>query len=121
MSKQCSELFEKAFASDCGGCVRTCACGITHFDGYNTWDWKEGELEELQQKAKEMPDEFVEHDGSIGTIEIDNKQIVYDCVCNNARGYEDFILTHATQLAEYLNRRAKMLREKADTIEVIKE
>ena len=115
---QCSELFSDSFDSRCAGCIRTCECGITYFDEYNVWDWEEGELEKLQQKAKDDPEHYIGHNYSIGTIEIDGIEIVYGCTCNLARKYEDFILEHAGQIAEYLNKRAVMLREKADSIEV---
>jgi hypothetical protein len=118
-NKQCSELFSNIFDSGCGGCIRTCECGITYFYGCHHWDFEEGELEELQQKAKDDPDHYVEQDCSIGTLEIGGIQIVYDCSCDLARKYENFILDHAGQLAEYLNRRGAILREKAESIEVI--
>lgn len=118
-NKQCSELFSNVFDSSCGGCIRTCECGITYFDGYNIYDWEEGELEKLQQKAKEDPELYVERGCSIGTLEIGGSQIVYGCSCDLARKYENFILNHAEQLAEYLNRLAVILREKAESIEDI--
>lgn len=119
MKKQCSELFGDVFDSNCGGCCRTCECGITHFDGYNEYDrnW-DNELEELQQKAEKDPDHYVEHDCAIGTMEIGGIEIVYNCTCDLAQKYESFILRHARQLAEYLNRRAIMLKEEAVAIEV---
>lgn len=117
-SNQCSELFSDVFDSKYGGCIRTCECGITHFDTYNIYDWEEGELEELQQKAKDDPEHYVEIDCAVGTIEIGGIEIVYGCTCNLAKKYEDFILNYAEQLAKYLNKRATMLREKADKIEV---
>jgi len=95
-----------------------CECGITRFDSYNIWDWEEGELKKLQQKAKDDPNHYVETDCAIGTIEIGNQEIVYGCTCDIARKYENFILNHARQLAEYLNKYAANLRKTAEEIEV---
>lgn len=117
--EQCSELFFDVFDSRCGGCLRTCECGITHFDAYNIWDcWEDGQLEDLQQKAKDDPEHYVEHDCAVGTMEIDGIEIVYNCTCDLARKYENFVLNHARQLAEYLNKRAAALREQSLAIEV---
>jgi len=112
---QCSDLFCDVFDSHCAGNVRTCECGITHFDTYNTddYDYEERELEELEQRAKNDPDHYVAHDHSIGTMEISGVEIVYGCSCNLAKKYEGFILMYAEQLAEFLNRRGEILREQA--------
>ena len=115
---QCSELFSNVFDSNCGGCLRTCECGITHFDTFHSYDWEEGELEELEKKAKADPKHYIEHDCSIGTIEIGGVEIVYGCICGLAEKYENFIISHDEQLAEYLNKRAVLLREAAESIEV---
>lgn len=117
-TSQCSELFSDVFDSRCGGSVRVCACGITYFDNYNYCDWEGGELEELQQKAKDDPKHYTERDCSVGTMEINGIEIVHGCSCDLARKYESFILNHAVHLAEYLNKQATMLREKAEVIEV---
>lgn len=116
--KQCSGVFEKAFDSHCGGCVRTCSCGRTHFDSVNFYDWDERELDQLLLKAKAEPDSFIAHDHSIGTMEIGGKEIVIDCPCDLAWKYEEFIIAHAVQLANYLRLRAIELRERADKIDV---
>ena len=118
---QCSELFSEIFSSGCGGCLRTCDCGITYFDGYNNWDWEVNELENLRQKAKDDPRQYIEQDHSVSTMEIGGAQIVHGCSCGQAQRYETFILNHAVQLADYLNKRASMLKEKAKLIKVDKE
>jgi len=118
MTRQCSDLFLDVFDSGCGGCIRTCECGIIHFDGFNEWDWKEGELEALQEKAKKHPGRYVEKDCAIGTLSIDGIEIVYDCTCDLARKYEQFIISYGARLADYLNKRAELLRQNAEIIEV---
>lgn len=117
-NSQCSELFSEVFSSGYAGCIRTCDCGITYFDGYNSWDWEVGELEKLRQKAKDDPHHYIEQDHSVSTIAIGETQIVHGCACDLAKRYETFILKHAVKLAKYLNKRAKMLREKAEQIEI---
>lgn len=115
---QCSELFSDVFNSKCGGCLRTCECGITYFDTYNVWDWEDGELEDLQQKAKEDPEHYTGIDCAVGTMSIGGIEIVYGCSCDLAQKYEDFILNHAEQIAEYLNKRSEALSEQAKAIKV---
>lgn len=118
MPKQCSELFNDLFDSSCSGCIRTCACGITWFDTYNTWDWEKGELEELNEKEKANPDKYKSRDCSIGTLEINGIEIVYRCTCDLAYRYEQFIRIHAVQIAKYLNEMSKQLKERSEAIKV---
>lgn len=114
-----SAIFERAFGSGMGGCLRECACGITHFDGSdNDWDWEEGELERLEKLAEEHPDKYIGHDHSVGHMNIDGRAVVYECECGIAAHYEKFILRHEYALADYLNARATELRTTADAISV---
>ena len=117
-----TELFETVFDSCCSGIVRTCACGRTHFDSSdNMSSWEEGELEGLLKKAQEHPNMYIDCDHSIGTMNINGVEVVYDCKCDIAQKYENFILNNAKQIAQYLNKRAKMLRETANEIEITNE
>ena len=113
MSNHCSEIFEEVFDSHVGGCVRTCSCGKIYYDGCNDWDWDDGELEALEKNSKAIP-----LDHSVGTMSINEEEIVYGCDCGRAKKYEDFILSHAKQIATYLNRRAEALKEEAESIKV---
>lgn len=113
-----SELFNDVFDSGCGGCIRTCECGIVHFDSYNNWDWEEDELKTLQRNAKEEPKLFIEHDHAIGTISIGGVEIVQGCPCNLAQNYENSIIEDGVRIAEFLNKRAEMLKAHANLIEV---
>ncbi len=116
--KQCSQLFDDVFSTG-GTCRLTCACGRVHFDGYNQGNsWEEGELESLMLQAKDTPDKVIEHDGSLGWLEIGGLQIVCGCTCDIAAKYERFIITASDKLAEYLRLRAKALREQADRIDI---
>jgi len=113
MSNQCSKIFEEVFDSHVGGCVRTCVCGKIYYDTYNDWDWEFGELERLEKNPNTFPVEY-----SVGTISINNEEIVIGCDCGRAKKYEDFIIQHAKQIATYLNKRADFLKEEADSIRV---
>jgi len=115
--EQCSELFSVVFDSRCRNSVHTCECGITYFNDHEGWAYAE-ELKELHRKAKVNPDKYIRVDHSIGTMEISGISIVYGCSCALARKYEKFILQHGTQLAEYLNKYAALLRERANKIKV---
>jgi hypothetical protein len=109
--KKCSELFENTFNSGIGSFSYKCACGRVHFDAFNNYDEEcRKELEELLEKEKLYPNKYILHDCSIGTIEIDGKEIVMGCDCGIAYKYEQFIINHKRQLAEYLNKYAKQLR-----------
>lgn len=120
MRAQCSEEFSDAFASGCGGCVRVCACGKTHFDNTdNGWDWGEDELEAIEAQAKLQPGQYVARDGQVSTLTIDGKEIVLGCNCDTARNYERFITTHEVQIADYLRKRSKALRTRADLISLL--
>ena len=81
-------------------------------------DWEEGELEKLQKKSKKTPKWFIETDYSISTMSISGKEFVIGCPCGSVDKYEDFINQHDRQIAEYLNKKAEELKEKADQIEV---
>lgn len=118
MDKQCSELFENIFRSHCGGIVRTCDCGRTHYNEADASFFDEGELGDLIEKTKEQPDKYFATDYTITTMEIGHSEIVCGCVCAIAEKWEDFLIEQSQQIAQYLNSRAKMLREEASTIEV---
>lgn len=120
MNDQCTDVFMEAFDSGCGGCVRECVCGITHFDGSpdGQWSWEPGELEGLRHRRYTNPGKCVEQDHTIGTIEINGCAIVIGCTCDTARKYENFLRHNATQIKKYLNGIAAELRSQADAIEV---
>lgn len=117
-TEQCTELFGKVFHSGTGGLVRDCSCGRVHFHDDETEDFDEGELEQLREKAKEQPDKYIPQGWTIETMEISGCDIVFGCTCDTARKYERFIVNHDTQLAKYLNARARELKDHAAAIEV---
>jgi hypothetical protein len=116
-----SERFEDAFDSHGGGIVRRCICDRVHFSTYfhdrNFYD--EGELEDLEEKAKQFPEKYIGHDHTIGTMTVNGVgDMVFGCSCNSFERYEEFILKNATKIRNYLNNFAKNLRDKADSVEV---
>ena len=114
-----TELFEDIFHSGSSGCIRTCDCGRTYFDEYDTTvDWAEGELEDLQEKAKDNPEKFIPGDFSIPTLSIAGREFVLGCLCNESQKYEDFINNHDRQIAKYLNKKAEDLKTKSNEIKV---
>ena len=115
-----SQLFERAFEECVSGCVRHCACGRTLFDVHNHWDWQEGELENLGKLSDEKPDEYIPLDYSVGTMAVGGNHFVLGCPCNGARPYENFIISHARQIATFLNSRAADLKEEAEATSVNK-
>lgn len=121
-SKDCklppSDDFERAFENNSSGCVRTCACGRTLFDACNSYDWDEGELEGLLEKSKASPEEYIALDYAAQTAWIEGQELVLGCPCNRLRAYEDFIVKHAIQIAEYLNAHAAELESRAQQSKV---
>lgn len=113
-----SKLFIDVFNDRSGGVLRTCACGITWFDEASPECFESGELERLQELAKEKPDKYKTTDYSIGLLEIGGQQIVIDCVCDKAEKYEKFIVLNAEKIAEYLRGRSKLLIQKAEALKI---
>lgn len=120
MKNKCSELFEDIFDSRSGCLIETCTCGITWFNKHDYNFYDKGEFEKLLEQEIKNPNKFIGVDHSVGTILINGTQIVIGCKCDNAYKWEQFIIKHDEQIAEYLNKRAKLLREKAKSIEVKK-
>ena len=114
-----SDLFEDAFRDSVSGCRCTCACGRICFDNVNGgYDWDPGEFEELLKGVIAEPNRYVALDYSVGTMTIDGNEWVMGCPCNGARRFQDFVDGHARQIAEYLNAKAKQLKQDAEAMEV---
>lgn len=99
--------------------MRDCECGRVHFDtSLHGGDYEPGELDGLLRKQEEKPDKYVSDNSSVTGIEINGKFFADGCPCDGAVAYEGFLKDHAALIAEYLNGRAKELREAADRMEV---
>jgi hypothetical protein len=120
MPTNMSSEFMEVFDSGGSGCHRECACGRVHFDTQDGYDceWYDTEVPELRVLAHSHPDKYFERDYSVGCIVINNKEIVFDCVCEEAQKYENFIKWDAENIAKYLNMTAKMMEEEAESIKV---
>jgi hypothetical protein len=110
-----------------GSIVITCElCHREHFASGEPGHFDAGELEGLLEKAKKHPDQYIEHasDDSVSWGLIDGKQAVYDCQCNLARKYEDFIWSHRQVIARYLTKRIddnlKEAKEEADSVKKLR-
>lgn len=95
----------KAFRGHRTCCVLDCDCGRVHFvSAAGHGDYEEGELAEFQQKAKDHPDKYYEHNDFdyVETVVIDGREIVPDCPCGKIQRYIDWIEENADSLAKYL-------------------
>lgn len=113
----CSDAFEEAFADGVGGCRHTCECGRECFDDANSYDWQEGEIEELRKNAIAHPDKYVNLPYSCSLLTVSGRTFVLGCPCNGARPYEDWIRRHAEKLAAFL---VKIRQERLDYAEALK-
>ena len=101
-----SEIFWDAFVD--GGSIATeCSCGRTHFSYSEDNDWEENELEELLEKQKEYPDKYIgTEDDCVAVAMIQGNPVCYNCPCNIAAKYENFILQHETEIIKYFKIKA---------------
>jgi hypothetical protein len=117
-NQQCSEEFLKIFDSHMGSFSLTCSCGKIHFDNYNTGS-DEDELEKLLELSKKFPNNYIERDQSIGSIEIGNEIIVIGCDCNCAKITEDFLLDNMKQIVEYYKLKSKNVMKAAKELDKV--
>ena len=113
-----SQEFEEAFGTNSCGCVRTCDCGIVHWDTSDGIGWEEGELESLVARMESESEKCVPRDCSVGTYRIAGKEYVMGCQCDAGARYEKFICDHARQIAAYLNVRAAAMEKEASMTKV---
>lgn len=101
--------FELAFG-DGSGAMRTCECGKTYFDDYNTgYGWEEGELENLRAK-------YIAVDHSIGNISFEGKDYVNVCTCWHKRANQiiNFLDGHSYAICDYFKREKARKQTEAD-------
>ena len=96
-----SDLFIKSLRTT-GSISVDCACGVTHYASHG--DFEEGELEELQNKARRIPDQYneVTDDDMVSYTIIDSKQIVIQCGCNLLGDYERLFLEEKGLIIDFL-------------------
>jgi hypothetical protein len=112
------ETFERAFADSTAGCVRECDCGRVFYDGYNSYDWEEGEKERLKADKSATRVEY-----SVGDISFDGGQYVDACDCwhKKAESLMAWLDSHAHKCAKYLNLEKKRLQRLADRAPTVEE
>jgi len=96
-----AEIFRNAFGGS-GSIRATCDCGREHFEPEGDFD--DGELEELERRAKEQPDRFVCQD-RVSLVNVGGKQFVMDCPCKGYMPYARFIWGHRHAIMDYLKQR----------------
>jgi len=113
IKKRASQTFINVVADGAGSIVGDCElCGRTYFDPCDG-GYEDGELEELERKAKKEPDKYVPCDGGVSLGSIAGNQVVLDCDCPGLANYENFIWNDRFKIAEYLKARLKNNLEKA--------
>ena len=117
MNDNMTGLFFDAFSTGSSTSRGFCACGKEHFDFENSWDWEEGELEELQERGEKKDDGVMGHDHSVSYVNIMGNEIVFGCDCEIAQKYEAFINRHMTSIVKYIREIAK---QKEGYLEAIK-
>lgn len=100
MSDEKLENFERAFSNGMSGCRRTCDCGKEYYDGVNSYDWDEGELEGLEKDPA-----AIGLDHPCGDMGFEGREFVDACTCWHERAKQlmKFLDNHAYKIAEYLS------------------
>ncbi len=100
-----SDTFFDAFVHKASVCLK-CSCGRTFFQGYDEDCYEKGELEDLREKRRQDPAQYVEVDASMITaVVIDNKVFVYHCPCNGLALYEAFTWRYRRSILIYIQKR----------------
>ena len=91
--------FKEAFSPPIGSCAARCNCGRDFYNPDSSWDFDEGELERLESDPEATALEY-----SVGYIEFEGSQYVWDCDCwhDRAKKIIAFIDAHAKSIVEYL-------------------
>ena len=110
------ESFTDAFDENTGSCRRTCACGREFFDGYNNYDWCEGEIEKLREDPN-----ATELGHSVGAIDLEGRSYMLDCECwhERAKRIINWLDANAEQVAAYLTLEKKRKLDEANNSPVV--
>ncbi len=111
------ENFERAFSSGSGGCVRICECNKQFYDGHNSYDWEDGEIESLEADKNSVCLDY-----TVSTIIFEDKEYVVDCSCWHKRAEQimGFIDGHSHSIAEYLTLEKKRKQSIANNSPTVK-
>jgi hypothetical protein len=106
-----SEEFWDALISSGSLYVECGFCNRIHYSIYQSNNYEDGELEDLERKAKESPDKYIEHTDWIHWGYIDGKKAVYGCPCNKPFLYEKTFWDNRFLIERYFQNKAKKIRE----------
>lgn len=109
------QVFEKAFSTNGGGCVRDCDCGRVFYSTDDGWDWDDGEFERLQKsKATALP-------YTVTTLRFENKEYVSDCDCWHARAkmIMGFLAGHGDGICRWFELEKERAVQKAARMPVV--
>jgi hypothetical protein len=115
-----SREFEFAITHS-GSIIINCQlCGRIHFGSDENAlinDLGEEEYKKLLRDSEKNPDNYVQHDTEmVSWGDIDGKQAVIGCECNNLSKYENLFWSHRYIIADYFSARAqKELNSAKDT------
>lgn len=112
------ENFEKAFDVGVGACSRMCECGRKFYNPDPTWDFEEGELEELENDPTATALDY-----SIGIISFEGSEYALDCNCWHERAKQiiSFINNHAYKIADYLTLEKKRKTQEAKMAPIVRD
>lgn len=92
------ETFEEIWAAGAAGCVNTCHCGKTYYDRANSYDWEDGEFEELEADLSIIA---LEH--AVTLLDLDGQLYVMDCECwhDKAERIMNWLDANAERIGNY--------------------
>lgn len=115
--EQKRKLIYEAWGLGMGSIRIECSCGRVHFASRDEGaGWSEGELEELQAKAKSDPKHYIEdtNNDAVSGIHFDGVVRVWDCPCDwEIRAY-NFLVLHRTQIIKLYKIQAEEVKKQAD-------
>lgn len=110
------ENFTEAFDSGVGSCRATCHCGREFYNPDCSWDFEEGELEELENDGNTIALER-----AVNYVEFEGRTYVSDCTCwyERAGKIMNFIDGHGHKIARYLALEKKRKEREAELSPVV--
>jgi len=116
--KKPSDEFVDAFCSH-GSCRWTCVCGRTYFSSDGGFNFDDGELEDLEKRAKDDPDACIDVGScSVGVIHFAEDHVV-GCMCNSLYTYEAFLWNNRYNVASYFKKKNELLENTKKSVEDI--
>ena len=90
------EILEDAFRSGIGHSRFECNCGNVFYNSNGSWDWEEGELEELNNS------DATDLDYTVSTVILEGIEYCMDCICWHKKALLifDFLISHGLLLTD---------------------